>query len=175
LSEAVGSATGIPGLLALSPAHHALVLAAHSWAGTPFRRILDLIDTTLVAEEADPVALREAACRWQVDGVWLATSAAADAVLFGGQAPWHVRLWAGDLGAMRDRTVLRDHVVRLLSPFSVLPPHRAFGVAGQAVARGLRPAPGETWGIKAGRVGRALRNAFDRVSAHDQAARKVPS
>jgi hypothetical protein len=175
LSEAVDSATGIPGVLALSPAHHALVLAAHSWAGTQFRRILDLIDTTVVAAESDPVALWEAACRWQVDGVWRATSAAADAVLFGGQAPWHVRLWAGDLGAMRDRTVLRDHVVRLLSPFSVLPPQRAFGVAGEAVARGLRPAPGETWGIKAGRAGRALRNAFERISVHDHAARKVPS
>ena len=61
LSESVDSATGISGVLALSPAHHALVLAAHSWEGTPLRRILDLVDVTLVAQEADPVELWDAA------------------------------------------------------------------------------------------------------------------
>ena len=175
LSDAVDSATGIPDVLALSPAHHALVLAAHSWVGTPFRRLLDLVDITLVAEEADPVALREAARRWQVDGVWRTTRAAADAVLFGGHAPWHVRLWAGDLGAMRDRTVLRDHVVRLLSPFSALPPQRAFGVAGQALLRNLLPAPGETWRMKSGRSRRAVSNAFERISVHNHTSEEAPS
>ena len=173
LSDAVDSATGISGVLALSPAHHALVLAAHSWAGKPFRRILDLVDTTLVADEADPAALWETARRWQIDGVWRTTNAAADAVLFGGRAPWHVRLWAGNVGVMRDRTVLRDHVVRLFSPFSVLPPQRALGVAGQALVENLSPASGETWRTKTARMSRALRNAFERVSVHD--ARKAPS
>jgi hypothetical protein len=168
LSSAVDSATGIPGVLALAPAHHALVLAAHAWMGTPLRRILDLIDTTLVAGEADPGELLDAARRWQIDGVWGTTSAAADAVLFGAPPlPWHVRLWAGNVGAVRDRTLFRDHIVRLLSPFSVLPLGRAPRVAAQALGRDIRPAAGETWRTKAARVRRAFKNAFERVSVHD--------
>jgi hypothetical protein len=170
LSEAVDSRTGMPGVLALSPPHHALALAAHSWVGTPLRRILDLVDATLVAAEADPAEVWDAARRWQVDGVWRTTMAAADAVLFGApRLPWHVRLWAGRLEAARDRTMIRDHVVRLLSPFSVLPLGSALGVAAEAVGRELRPAPGEAWWIKAARTRRAFRDAFKRVSVHDHA------
>jgi Uncharacterised nucleotidyltransferase len=169
LSEAVDSATAIAGLLAPSPAHHALLLAAHAWMGTPLRRILDLVDTTVVAEEADPVELWDAARRWQLDGVWRTTMANADAVLFGAPPlPWHVRLWAGRVSAVRDRTLFRDHVVRLLSPFSVLPPNRALKVAAQALGRTLHPAANETWGVKAARVRRALRHASERVSIHDE-------
>jgi Uncharacterised nucleotidyltransferase len=173
LSEAVGSATGIDGVQALSPAHHALVLAAHSWSGTPFRRILDLVDTSLLAREADPVALSDAARRWHVDGVWRSMRAAADTVLFGQRAPWHMRLWAGDLRATRDRTVLRDHVVRLLSAFSALPPQRAFAEAGRAVARDLRPGPGETWAVKVGKARRALRNASEQLSLHENPSQEA--
>jgi hypothetical protein len=169
LSEAVDSATAIAGVLAPSPAHHALLLAAHAWMGTPLRRILDFVDTTVVAEEADPVELWDAARRWQLGGVWRTTKATADAVLFGVPAlPWHVRVWAGRVSAVRDRTVLRDHVVRLLSPFSVLPPNRALRAAAQELGRTLHPAADETWGVKAARSRRALKNAAERVSIHDQ-------
>ena len=173
LSEAVGSATGIDGVQTLSPAHHALVLAAHSWSGTPFRRILDLVDTSLLAREADPVALYDAARRWQFDGVWRSMTAAADTVLFGARAPRHLRLWAGDLRATRDRTVVRDHVVRLLSPFSALPPRRAFAEAGRAFARDLRPRPGETWSVKVRKVRRALTNSSEQLSLHDNPSQRA--
>ena len=173
LSEAVDSATGISGVRALSPAHHALVLAAHSWAGSPFRRILDLVDTTVIAGEADPAALSDAARRWQVDGVWRSMRAAADAVLFGHATPWHLRLWAGDLRAARDRTVVRDHVVRLLSSFSALPPQRAFAEAARAFTRDLRPRPGETWGFKVGKVRRALRNSSAQLSLHENPSQRA--
>jgi hypothetical protein len=169
LSDAVDSATGISGVLAPSPAHHTLLLAAHAWMGTPLRRILDLVDSTVVSQEADPVELWEAARHWQLDGVWQVTKAGAYAVLFGAPSlPWHVRLWAGRVSSVRDRTLFRDHVVRLLSPFSVLPPNRALRVAGQALGRALRPAADETWRLKAARVRRALKNASERVSIHDQ-------
>ena len=169
LSGAVGSVTGIPGVLALSPAHHALVLAAHSWEGTPLRRILDLVDVTVVAREADPSELWDAARRWRMDGVWRTMSAAADAVLFGAPAlPWHVRLWAGQAQVARDRSMVRDHAARLLSTFSVLPPSEALGVAGEALVRTFSPAEGETWRIKAARTRRALRHAFERVSVHNE-------
>jgi hypothetical protein len=173
LSDAVESATGIPGLLALSPAHHALVLAAHSWDGTPLRRILDLVDVSVVAQEADPVELWDAARRWRVDGVWRTMSAAADAVLYGAPGlPWHVRLWAGRAEAARDRSMGRDHVARLLSPFSVLPPKEALGVAAAAFARGVRRAEGETWRVKSARIRRAFRHAFERVSVHNDSLRR---
>ena len=173
LSDAVDSVTGIPGVLALSPAHHALVLAAHSWEGTPLRRILDLIDVTVVAREADPSELWDAARRWRMDGVWRTMRAAADAVVFGAPAlPWHVRLWAGRVQAARDRSMVRDHAARLLSPFSVLPPNQALGVVGEALVRTVSPAEGETWGIKAARTRRALRHAFERVSVHNETLRR---
>ena len=44
------SATGVPGLLAPVPAAHAVLLAAHSWAHAPLRRLLDLIDVTVAVE-----------------------------------------------------------------------------------------------------------------------------
>ena len=169
LSDAVDSATAISGVLAPSPAHHTLLLAAHAWMGTPLRRILDLVDTTVVSQEADPVELWDAARRWQLDGVLQATKASADAVLFGAPSlPWHVQLWAGRVSRVRDRTLFRDHVVRLLSPFSVLPPNQAMRVALQGLGRALRPAADETWGLKAARVRRALKNASERVWVHDQ-------
>ena len=173
LSESVDSATGISGVLALSPAHHALVLAAHSWEGTPLRRILDLVDVTLVGQEADPVELWDAAQRWRMDGVWRTMSAAADAVFFGApDLPWHVRLWAGRAEAARDRSMVRDHVARLLSPFSVLPPKEALGVAAAALGRAVGPVEGEAWGVKAARMRRALRHAFERVSVHNETLRR---
>ena len=172
-SDAVESATGITGVLALSPAHHSLVLAAHSWEGTPLRRILDLIDVTLVAREADPAELWDAARRWRMDGVWRTTTAAADAVLFGAPAlPWPVRVWAGGLDAARDRSMVRDHLARLIAPFSVLPLKHAFPVAAEALARGIRPAEGEAWRVKAARMRRAVRHAFERVSVHNETLRR---
>ena len=48
LAAATEGATGVPGVLALPPAHHALVLAAHSWDERPMRRLLDLIDIAAV-------------------------------------------------------------------------------------------------------------------------------
>lgn len=173
LSDAVPSATGISGVLALSSAHHALALAAHSWEGTPLRRILDLVDVTLIAREADPVELWDAARRWRLDGVWRTMAAAADAVLFGAPAlPWHVRLWAGSVERARDRSMVRDHAARLLSPFSVLPLNEALGVAAGALGDTVGPVEGESWRVKAARMRRALRHAFERVSVHNASLRR---
>lgn len=171
-SEAVPSVTGIEGLLAPSAAHHALLLASHSWSGAPLRRIADLIDITLLSETVDQAELWEAARRWQVDGVWKTTSAAAEAVLFGGPAlPWHVRFWAGDVLHVKERTVLSNHVRRIASAFSALPPRRAVPAALRAVGRELRPDPGERWPEKVRRGARAARHAFQPVSRHSRGLR----
>jgi hypothetical protein len=173
LSEAVPSVTGIDGVLAPSPAHHALLVAAHSWAGAPLRRILDLVDVTLLAGgDFDRAELWEAARKWEVDGVWKTTSAAADAVLFGGPSlPWHVRLWARDLADVRERTVFTNHVRRIASPFSALPVRRALPAAGRAAGHAVRRAEEDTWRSKLRRAARALRHASQPVSRHVQGRR----
>ena len=76
------SATGVAGLSAPVPAAHAVLLAAHSWAHEPLRRLLDLIDVTVVLEdEDDRRRARELAFRWGLGRVWRTTIAAADALL----------------------------------------------------------------------------------------------
>ena len=167
-SEAVPSATGIDGVLAPSPAHHALLVAGHSWAGAPLRRILDLVDVTLLAGgDFDRADLWETARKWEVDGVWKTTSVAVDAVLFGGPTlPWHVRGWAGDLTKVRERTVFANHVRRIASPFSALPMRRALPEAARAAGHAVRRAEEDTWTSKLRRAARALRHAFHPISRH---------
>jgi hypothetical protein len=172
LHAAVPSATGVDGILAPGPAHHALLVAAHSWTEVPLRRILDLVDVALLHEEAEPDALAEAAALWQLEGVLRTTLAAANTFLFERSSlPWHVRLWTGDLRSVRERTVFMDHVRRLLSPFAALPFRRAWRLAALALVKEVRPSQGESWGAKARRAGRAAIHAFRRVSAHDGAGK----
>ena len=164
-SGAIPSSTGVEGLLAPALADHALLIASHSWSGAPLRRILDLVDVTLLAQTVDQAELWETAQRWQVDGVWRTMSLAADAVLFGGPAlPWHVRLWAGDLVHVKERSVLSNHVRRIASAFSALPLRRAIPAAAKAIGRELRPEHDDTWPEKLRRVGRALRNPLRPIS-----------
>ena len=40
---------GPAGILVLPPEHHLLLLAAHSWAHEPLRRLRDIVDMALVA------------------------------------------------------------------------------------------------------------------------------
>ena len=65
LSLAVPSATGINGLLAPSPAAHALLLAAHAWAHHPLGRIGDLIDVAAVLPADERPAAAALAQRWE--------------------------------------------------------------------------------------------------------------
>src|SRR4051794_16853354 len=44
---------GPAGILALPPEHHVLLLAAHSWAHEPLRRLRDIVDIALVGAAAD--------------------------------------------------------------------------------------------------------------------------
>ena len=49
IRTAARSQAGPPGVLAPSPAQHALLLAAHAWAHRPLSRLRDLIDIAVVA------------------------------------------------------------------------------------------------------------------------------
>ena len=57
-AAAVPSTTTIDGFLALPPEHHALLLAAHSWAHEPMRLLRDVVDIAAVADAADPAGDR---------------------------------------------------------------------------------------------------------------------
>jgi hypothetical protein len=164
---AVPAAVGVDGILAPAPAHHALLLAAHSWAHAPLGQLIHLVDVAALRTESSAAELEQLARRWRVERLWSATDAAADALLLGGPKPLPLRVWARNLQGVRHRTVLETHLERWLAGFSILPFRRACGAATRAVARDLRPAPGETWRIKLRRTRRALGNAFVRRAEHD--------
>lgn len=175
VEELLGAAIRLPsGLYALPPAQHALILAAHSWAHEPLRRLRDLVDVVLLAEEAGRDETARVAREWGAERLWRATIGAADAVLFGARPTWPLRLWAQNLPRARERTVLENHLQRWLSDFSVAPPARAVARWPETVVRELAPEGDEGWGAKLSRSARALRNARLRRSAHDEELAQEP-
>ena len=152
LSLAVPGATGVPDVLALPPAHHSLVVAAHSWGERPFHRILDLVDVAALLSESGRTDVAKIASRWQLHRMWNTTLAATQALFFEEPTPLSLRTWARDLQAVRGRTVVEDHIRRWVSPFWARPAHRAIVAALIAVSRDVTPAPSETWGNKFNRV-----------------------
>ena len=142
------SATEVAGLSAPVPVAHAVLLAAHSWAHAPLRRLLDLIDVMVVLEsDADRRLARELASRWGLGRVWRTTITAADA-LFGCSASMPaLRIWARHLAAVRERTVFETHLTRWAGPVCGLPytPMRALGGATRIFTDAARPREDERW------------------------------
>lgn len=161
-------AAGVEGVLVLPAAHHALVLAAHSWGHEPLRRLRDLVDVAAVAQGLDRELLRGLAAGWRMERAWATTVRAADALFLGGSTPWAVRVWARNLEKARERTVLENHLARWLSNFWALPAPDAARSLGATFAREIRPAPGESWSAKLSRSATAVRNAALRRSEHDE-------
>lgn len=164
LAVAVPSELGVK---VLPPAYHALLLAAHSWAHEPLRRLRDLIDVAVMAEAAGRSEVAELARAWRIERLWRVTIAAADAVLLGRDRPWALHLWAQNLAKARERTVLENHLQRWLSDFWVMSPLAAAARIPATVGNELRPEGDEGWGNKLSRSLRAMRNASQRRSAHD--------
>jgi len=164
------SATGVPGLLAPVPAAHAVLLVAHSWAHAPLRRLLDLIDLTVVLErDQDRVLARELAERWGLGRVWRTTIAAADALLRNhGSAP-ALAIWGRHLAAVRERTVLETHLTRWAGPVSGLPRTRvrAVGGATRIFTDAARPKGDERWIDAVRRTRLAIAHAPRPQSQHD--------
>jgi len=153
--------------LALPPAQHALLLAAHSWAHDPLRRLRDLIDIAAVAASADRAEVVRLAREWGAVRLWRSTDEALASVLTGAPAPLSVRTWARNVANVRERTVLEHHMQRWLSNFWILPRRRAALTLPTILLQEVRPAPHETWGEKLRRTARALRNASRRRSEHE--------
>ena len=76
------AAVGAPDVLAPSPAHHVMLLAAHAWTHEPLGRISHLLDIALVTAECDRADLEDLAARWEATRLWATTVAMTDFLFF---------------------------------------------------------------------------------------------
>ncbi len=174
LETAVPSATGIPGLLTLEPARHAVVIAVHAWAHVPLSRLGRLIDVAAVSQSVDRSETDAIARAWDVERLWRVTQATIDSLLGRRPRPLAGRIWARHLWSVRERTVLERHLERWLGPFSMLPPAAAARATGRSLASQLTPEEGETRGQMIRRSIRAVTDALKRQSDHDKAIESLP-
>ena len=163
------SATGAPGLLAPIPAAHAILLAVHSWAHQPLRRLLDLIDLAVVLPDEDRRLAGELARRWGLQRLWRTTIAATDALLRGGRGAVPLRVWARHLRAVRERTVFETHLTRWAGPVSGLPYTglRALGGGTVIFTEAVCPRTEERWADALRRTSLAIGDAFRPQSHHE--------
>jgi hypothetical protein len=159
LEAAVPSVVDVEGLSAPSRLHHALLLAAHSWAHEPLMTLRDLLDVAAFAGEESSADLDRLATAWGLGRIWRTTRRAIDALFFDGPPSTALVLWARHLSAVRERTVFETHLQAMLHPFWGHPPGRALVESLAAVRADLLPAEGESVGTKLGRVPRAIRDA----------------
>ncbi len=152
----VPSGVGVEGVLAPRPAHHALILAAHSWEHRPLRLVRDLLDVALVSAEADEGELERTAAAWGLGPLWRTTRSAVACLFEDGPRPVSLRTWARHLPTVRDRTVIESHLERWMSPFWDRPFGRALANIPAVLAREVRPLPGEGWRDKLGRTVTAM-------------------
>lgn len=150
----------------LPPAHHALVLAVHSWAHEPLRRLRDIVDVAVMRELAGQAEVEALARSWGLERLWRATSAAVDTVLWQSDPSWPLRVWAQNLEKVRERTVFENHAQRWLSDFSIMPFGSAVARLPETLAEEFLPKRAEGWPAKLVRTLRALRNAGRPRSHH---------
>jgi hypothetical protein len=167
-SVASPALSGVDGVLALPAPHHALALVAHAWAHDPLVRLLELIDVAVMSEAEDRNEIAQLARRWGMSRVWNSTIRAADALFDDRRKTPALRLWARNLPAARGRTVLESHLERWIGAFSALPMHTAVRVGFSNVIHEFRPAAGESWRTKLGRMRLAVANAPRRRIDHDE-------
>ena len=157
------------------PAAHAVLLAAH-WAHAPLRRLLDLIDVTVVLESQNDRRLaRELAFRCGLGRVWRTTIGAADALLGRSESVSALRIWGRHLADVRDRTVFETHLTRWAGPACGLPYKRMRAVRGatRIFTDAARPRREERWTDAVRRTSLAIADAPAPVQARrDQANEK---
>jgi hypothetical protein len=170
LIAAAGPASvGVEGILAPSPGHHALLVAAHWWTHEPLSRLIGVLDVAALIGGHDRVELDSMARAWGLGRLWKTTLSVADALLLGEyEYPRALRLWAGHLPDAREQTVLESHLRRSLAPFWALPLPAATGALGASIAKTFRPEAGESWKQKLRRTRGAFRNAFAARSEHER-------
>jgi hypothetical protein len=173
VAAAVPSATGVPGISAPHPAHHAIILASHAWESQPLETLRDLVDVAAVAAEADEGELTATARAWGIERIWRTTYGAATGLLGAPRRTAAVRIWARHLPAVRERSVLSNHLQRWLSPFWRLPPVPALRWIAAAFRQEIFPYPDESWRDKLIRVRYAFANPRAPMSVHRRAWREA--
>jgi putative nucleotidyltransferase-like protein len=163
----VPSRSGVAGVMTLPEDLHAVMIAGHSWAHTPLRRLLDFVDVAAIAGGLDRRALVRLAESHGIGRIWRTTITVADDVLASGRPTLATHTWARHLAAARDRTVIESHLERLLSPLWGYPPRRVLGELGARVLDDVQPHLDEGWKDKSVRTGQAMQHAFVRRTEHD--------
>lgn len=158
------------GILALPPAHHALIVTAHMWREIPLARLGQLIDVRVLAQEAEPDELERLSSDWGLRRLWARTDGTAQRVLGGesrqGTFP------AKRLETVSEATVLEAKLAELAAPFRGLPPGKALVATARELLAELLPQPYETWRGKLTRSAGALRQSFRARSARDRELEK---
>jgi hypothetical protein len=145
-----------------------LLLAAHSWAHEPLRRLRDIVDIAVVAASADRNATRVLARRWGIERLWRTTEAVTDWLDHSAQVPSVQRLWARNLVTARERTVLESHLERATSDFWARGLGESLRRVPGNVLSDLRPDKSELWSAKLRRSALAVRNARRPRSEHER-------
>jgi Uncharacterised nucleotidyltransferase len=161
------SAAGVEGVLVPAPEKHLLVVGVHAWTHGPLQRLRDLLDVILLAREADRAETDRLARAWGIPKLWRTTEAVARSLYLDEPPPRALRGWARNLAEARERTVLEQHTARWRGWWDAFPPALAARATLHELREDATPEPGETWGAKLNRSGRAVRNAFVRRSEHD--------
>jgi Uncharacterised nucleotidyltransferase len=172
------SSLGIDGVLTPNPAHHVLIVAAHSWEHRPLRVVRDIIDAALLSASIDDREIEHTAEAWDLGPIWKTTRGTIDSLLYGGKKTVPLRSWARHLDEVRDRTVMESHLEHWMSPFWGLPIGAALSNTLQVLLEEVSPVPGESWRNKLGRTALAIRNPRATLGRHadalasEQAARQ---
>jgi hypothetical protein len=171
IAAAVPSLTGVPGISAPDPASHALILAGHAWVHDPLDTVRDLIDVAVVTERADLARVNALARQWGIERIWRTTYGSADGLLRTGRRTQAVRVWGRHLPAIKERTVLGNHLQRWLNGFWGLPPRAISPWIRDVFRQELFPYADESWRDKLIRVRRAFTKPRSSMSVHTQAWR----
>lgn len=171
--QAVPGSMGVDGISAPAPEHHTLILAAHSWAHEPLRRIADLLDVGASAERSDGAVVAELAERWGLGAVWRTTRRVIDALAAGETTPPPGLGWARSVFEVRERTVFESHLESWLSPYAARPPLRAFGDMARAILLDVRRDSGEPWARKLRRSSHAVAASGRPRSEHDRMLERI--
>jgi putative nucleotidyltransferase-like protein len=168
-SASVPSSLPVDGIQTLRRQEHTLLVAAHGWVHEPLGRIRDLLDVAAMAEGLDRDELDAIAERWGIRRLWRSTVAVADALLDPhARATMAQTVWARNLAAVRERTVIESHLEGWVSCLWSAPPRRALPLAFSNMLWDLRPAAGESWGDKLSRSRKAVLAALSPKSDHDR-------
>jgi hypothetical protein len=169
LEASVPASIGVDGISAPMRAHHALLLASHSWRHAPLERLRDLLDIALLVDGLPEAELTQIASRWGIGRLWGATAASVDALFHGGREPLPFRLWAAHLRTARQPTVFENHLQRWLPPYWEAPPRRAAAQTIRTAVHELTPGPGDTWRTKVARTVSAIFHPAETAAARDAA------